>query len=64
MNRIAGRSSRSWVRLTPERAARMLSLFAARQMLGLPKRPVLWRALYGLAAQKRRRPNTIASRWV
>lgn len=51
--------------LTPQRAARMLTLWSARRILKRPDRPVLWRALYGLAAQRRLGPKEgKVGRWV
>lgn len=45
------------VRLTVVRARRMTTLVAARQHLGKPPRPVLRKALRGLAAESRLMPG-------
>jgi len=55
------------IRLTILRARRMLSIFAARQSLGLPKGPVLRKALLGLAREARLVPGNAkigTRRWV
>ena len=59
--------SATMIRLTADRARRMLSIFAARQSLGLPKAPVLRKALLGLAREARLVPGNAkigTRRWV